>query len=210
LEDFEKEFVLENLVEKQHEFLTKEEAFELEKLDAKVDLVTEKLLEKENIDIEKVLNFQAEAQVKLTQDFFQTAEKREIDFLIENNNLDTAFKKIENSNYLDDFEKDLYQEKIFEKFEEPEVLDKVAKEVETKIEMEEKMYQFDEEEKIFENLEEKIDEIENEKDELNEEKIAEIEEKLEKMEKMEENEKETEIEKEEIKEQKEQEVENER
>ena len=203
LEDFEKEFILENLIEKQHEFLSKQEALELEKLDAKVELIAEKLEEK-GIDLEKILNFQAEAQAKLFNDFLETAEKREIDFLIENNNLDTAFKKIENSNYLDDFEKDLYQEKIFEKFEDQEVLDEIAKKVEEKMEFEEKMYQLDEEEKLFENLEEKINEIENKKEEINEEKIAEIEEKLEKIE---ENEKETEIEKEEIKEQ---EIENER
>ena len=192
LEDFEKEFVLEGIIEKQHEFLTKQEAFELEKLDAKVELITEKLEEK-GVDFEKILEFQAEAQVKLTEEFLETAEKREIDFLIENNHLNTAFKKIENSNYLDDFEKDLYQEKIFEKFEEPEVLEEMAKKVEEKMKFEEKIYQFDEEEKLFENLEEKINEIEKEETELDEEKIAEIEEKLEKIE---ENEKETEIEKE--------------
>jgi len=186
LESFEKEFVIENSIEKR-EFLTKEETLNLEKLDAKIELIAEKLEEK-GFDLEKILDFQTEAQVKLIDNFFELEERREIDYLIENNDLDKAFKKIEKANHLDDFEKEIYQNKIFDKFEEPEVLDKVAKEVEEKMEFEEKIAALDEEEKFFENLEEKIEKIENE-EEFNEEKIAEIEDKLEKME---ENEKEPE------------------
>jgi conjugative relaxase-like TrwC/TraI family protein len=195
LKDFEKEFVLENLIEKQYEFLTKEESFELEKIDAKIELVAEKLIKK-GFDFEKVLDFQIEAQVKLTQDFLELDEKRKIEFLIENNYLDKAFNTIQNSNFLDDFEKEIYTEKIFEKFENPKLLDEIAKEIEEKMEMEEKITAIDEEEKLFENLEHQISKIESEKEELNDEKIAEIEEKLEKIE---ENEK-----------TKEQEIENER
>ncbi len=193
LESFEKEFLIENLVEKR-EFLTQKETLDLEKLDAKIELIAEKLEEK-GFDLEKILDFQTEAQVKLIDNFFELEEKREIDYLLEKNNLDKAFQTIQNSRFLDDFEKEIFTEKIFEKFEEPEILDQIAQKVEEKMEFEEKIAAVDEEEKFFENLEEKIEKIENE-EEFDEEKIAEIEEKLEKME---------EAEKEEVKE-----IENER
>jgi ATP-dependent exoDNAse (exonuclease V) alpha subunit len=185
LETFEKEFIVENSINKREflTFLTKDETLQFEKLDAKINLISEKLEEK-GIDVEKILDFQTEAQVKLIDNFFELDEKRKIDYLIENNNLDKAFKIINNSNYLDDFEKDIYIDKVFKKFEEPKVLDNIAKEIKKKIELEEKIYQIDEEEKNFlNNLEERIDEIGNEKAKLDEKKIQEIEEKLKKFEK---------------------------
>jgi len=197
LESYEKEFIVETSTKEKFEYLSKEENSKYNELEAKIELIAEKLEEK-GVDFEKILDLQTEAQIKIFDEFKELDERRKIDYLLENNSLDSAFKTIQESKYLDDFEKEIYIEKIFEKLEDLEVLDKIAKEVEEKMELEYKVAALDEEEKVFEKLEEKLTEIENNKEELTEEKIAEIEEKLEKIE---ENEKEAEIEKEETKEQ---------
>jgi DNA repair ATPase RecN len=131
---------------------------------------------------------QAEAQVKLTDQFFEIGERREIEFLIDNHELDIAFKKTINSNYLNDFEKEICQERIFEKFDNPEVLEKISEQIKENIELEEKSALLNEEEKIFDDLEEKINAIENENsNEISQEKVNEIEEQLEKFEEVNEN-----------------------